>query len=439
MNSRAVLGVLGVLNLALAGTVAWLWTHPASQSAPMDRAAPPAESKAPAPSAASINSPGPTPTSRKEPQFTWKAVADRDLKGFIAKLRGVKCPEETIQDIILAEVDRIYQAKEAALGVRKDLIKPWETTESNPVADVEKRGRLRQLRVEKRNLIYELLGIDVPGEIPSLVGSNFNTAWEQALALLPIEKRGPVRAVQDRFWELSETLRKRTDGYLLPEEAEEYRRLRTERVEGMRKILTAEEFDQVELRTSTTGNNLRTELGAFEPSEAEFKAVFKVRRDLHEATYLPGQLVGTDPAETGASAAQATARAEEQLKSTLGEARYAEYQRSQDPNFQQIHRIVQDAGLSRDAAILAYQAQQETQARIQKEVQNASLPAEQRRQLIQKLQADSMELVRQAVGDAAFQQLQQRLPGRFRIPGTPRVQNAPVDSNIRLQNLAPAP
>src|ERR1700719_2382632 len=47
--------------------------------------------------------------------FFWDDLQADDLKEFIHKLRAVNCPEPTVQDLVLAEVNRRYGAKEHAL------------------------------------------------------------------------------------------------------------------------------------------------------------------------------------------------------------------------------------------------------------------------------------------------------------------------------------
>lgn len=418
MNSRGPTIGLLVGNVALVCAIVWVRTRPSPEEFATPNSITTGPQPPPAIERVELPASGASATKALAVQFTWRAVADRDLKRYIAKLRQVQCPEETIQDIILAEVDRLYQAKEAALGFRGEFIKVWEQSEPSREKDFEKAARFRQLRVEKRNLIYELLGIDVPGDIPSLVGSNFNTAWEEALALLPLEKRGPVRAAQDRFWERTETLRKRLDNLLLPEDAEEYRRLRAERVAELQKILTPLEFEEVEIRTSTTSKNLKTELNAFLPSEQEFRELFRIKRDLHEATYVPGQVVGDEERQRAQERTAASLKAEEQIKATLGEGRYAEYQRAQDSDFQQISRVATDAGLPRDKAIAVYDLQKQTQQAMQQRLLDPNLPPAQRNALQNQIMTESIERTRQLLGDTAFQQLQQRMPGQYQLPAS---------------------
>src|SRR5205823_9548079 len=84
-------------------------------------------------------------------RFDWQSLASPDLRQYVANLRAVQCPEETIRDILLAEVNRQYGSRERALKVRAEDRQPWES-----VAAYEKRSnesKFRQLLVEKRDLL----------------------------------------------------------------------------------------------------------------------------------------------------------------------------------------------------------------------------------------------------------------------------------------------
>ncbi|MGH8527612.1 MAG: hypothetical protein ACREXY_26380, partial [Gammaproteobacteria bacterium] len=47
------------------------------------------------------------------PKFHWSEVESPDYKEYIARLRGVQCPEETIRDIIVADINKLYAPREA--------------------------------------------------------------------------------------------------------------------------------------------------------------------------------------------------------------------------------------------------------------------------------------------------------------------------------------
>ena len=44
-------------------------------------------------------------------QSDWAAIRSRDWNQYVKNLRGTGCPEETVQDIIFAEVNKAYAAR----------------------------------------------------------------------------------------------------------------------------------------------------------------------------------------------------------------------------------------------------------------------------------------------------------------------------------------
>src|SRR6185369_814692 len=40
--------------------------------------------------------------------FNWANVESPDYRDYIAKLRAIGCPEETVRDIIIADVNKLY-------------------------------------------------------------------------------------------------------------------------------------------------------------------------------------------------------------------------------------------------------------------------------------------------------------------------------------------
>ena len=51
--------------------------------------------------------------------FTWDEIESADFPTYIAKLRAIGCPEATIRDIILADVNKLYAPKLLALPFRE--------------------------------------------------------------------------------------------------------------------------------------------------------------------------------------------------------------------------------------------------------------------------------------------------------------------------------
>ena len=49
-------------------------------------------------------------------KFDWRLVESEDYRKYIANLRAIGCPEETIRDIITADVNKLYESKRKELA-----------------------------------------------------------------------------------------------------------------------------------------------------------------------------------------------------------------------------------------------------------------------------------------------------------------------------------
>jgi len=56
---------------------------------------------------------------RQANPFDWRQVESRDYKQYIANLRAVGCPEETIRDIITADVNKLFEERRKSLAGEK--------------------------------------------------------------------------------------------------------------------------------------------------------------------------------------------------------------------------------------------------------------------------------------------------------------------------------
>ena len=82
------------------------------------------------------------------------------------------------------------------------------------------------------------------------------------------------------------------------------------------RLLSPEEFEQLELTVSWTADNLRRGMAKFNPTEAEFREIFRAWR-LHDENLA--QLYATGQPDPGNSHVFA------QIKEVLGEERYKQY------------------------------------------------------------------------------------------------------------------
>jgi hypothetical protein len=422
MRRPAVIASLICLNVALAAGLALVWRH-RSPSQPAEAIPSDAGGPKPAPSASTgtpvaVAAALPAASNR----IDWAAVESADLKKLVANLRAMACPPQTVQDIVVARVNKQFAAREAELKLRPEHLKPWDTAQWSDESREMRQHKLRALAREKRALLKELLGVDVPGEVPA--SSTFRTPerFEIGYAALPESKRDGVRQVQESFWDQLEDLERRTRGYWEPEDLEEYKRLREERSRLLAGVLTPAELEEFEVTTSETGNRLRSELAAFGPADEELRQIYRLRKPLDDQ--FDAGPMRSDSGEGSAQRTRAFQQYEQQLKSVLGEARYAEYQRSNDPQYRNLTRLGQEAGVSKESLVKAYDAQKVTQTEAARVRADASLGPDQRQQALKTLQDELDQTMLQILGDRGFQGWQ-RAPGA-RVYREPRPTTSPA-------------
>src|SRR5215470_5966126 len=142
MRRETVIASLLCLNLALAATLALVWKHRLHLVQSTEALGTDSASTARAvPSVSKPPSSSPSPPS----EFSWRILQASNYKQYIVNLRAVGCPELTIQDIIVAAVNRQYAAREAALNLRPELAKPWEIAGWSGAGYYDKQRQMREL------------------------------------------------------------------------------------------------------------------------------------------------------------------------------------------------------------------------------------------------------------------------------------------------------
>jgi hypothetical protein len=373
-------------------------------------AAPPAENKAPesqtesasrSPSRAPKNKPVASdsafvPASAAPEKFTWRGLESPEFKAYIANLRAVECPEETIRDIIVAAVNKLYAAKLKALSHdRLKDYKYWEAKNWWEDGSQLMWRKQRELEKEKKALLKELLGVDPEKEKNKELG--LPDYRERMMSYLPEYKRDQVEEITQRYQDLEQDSRRKYKGYWGEETQAEQRELRAQRRAELAKILTPQELEEYDLRNSQVAQQMQWEMRTFDPSEAEFRSVYKAKAAMDEKTG------GTwlDPEDKEAQEKYNAARKEmdEQLKETLGDKRFAEYKRGQDWEYQQLVRLANREGLAADAPGKIFDMKDAADAQARKVRDDSSLTDEQRKTALAGIRSETEKAVGELLGE----------------------------------------
>src|SRR5688500_11866037 len=117
----------------------------------------------------------------------WRIVESEDYKKYIANLRAIGCPEETIRDIIIADVNKLFEARKKELTGSTNKFQFWKTgTFFTDMFNEEKLQKHRELAKEKQTLLKELLGVEVAEKPDMMAGMN---PYETLLDFLPAERQ----------------------------------------------------------------------------------------------------------------------------------------------------------------------------------------------------------------------------------------------------------
>lgn len=301
---------------------------------------------------------GPTPTATPYPVFhdkrpardtaetiptfsatDWSALENASPTA-VTFLRQLGLSDPQIRAVVRAEVDARYVDRERALRRPPAY---WERTFSpQSVARLEKvtdPAAALALAQQKENELHHILGNLYEPADPAL---------RRLASYLPFEKARQLKRISDDYRLLAYKAGGGGGPLQLPKPRGHAVYLEEQQRADIEALLTPEELRAYDLRTSRAANFLRA-LAGFNPTEQEFVALYDIRKSA-------GSL--------GASREESDRLIEQQTRAFLGEKRYAEYTRAQDPDFRVHHRLARELQLPPENALAGYEYQRSIRAEV---------------------------------------------------------------------------
>jgi hypothetical protein len=300
-------------------------------------------------------------TNAAAPALTWDQMETADYKAYIANLRRVGFPEELIREIIIADVNKLYADREEPLKippVPQDA--PLEARRRKPtVADIENLMKLRDIQMEKHQLLEQLLGVKVPREIVRTPNSRNYEAADYAVRQLPPEKQQAALEIYEKEILLDDLNQAR--GLRGAEELAAYRRVNEERDAALRELLTPEEFERLMMNAIPPGTEMQRRVMGMEATDEEMLAMWKVT---HEHWKEQGGVFGRWRAEPvpPEQLKAADEKLNQNLEAVLGPERYLDYQLATSGTGQQLRNFAARYGLPREKLADAFRLQKEMDA-----------------------------------------------------------------------------
>lgn len=398
--SRKLNIVLLVLNLALLAGFAYVWHQNRSREIA-------AEEPQPEPPPAATNEPIIIKTVEREVvtnHFHWGQLESEDYRQYIERLRSIGCPEQTIHDIIIADLDKLLAPKVSIAGGHRKNLQYWQSEEEELANDWDAREvarKMQEIDREKRNVIQELAGVDLVRE--RLKQKGIEDYYERRLSFLPDDKQSQMRRILEKYDEQERAIRDKEieEGEALsPKEKAMLHSIRAQRQAEVSAVLTPEESKQYELWMSPTANAVRHSLYGMNASERDFQTAYSIRKSFDEQ--WGQQELDSMDAATQQRYETAKTDMDAQLKGQLGDEKYRAYKRGEDQDYHGLCATLTRLKLPRHKAEEVYEMKQALVDAQQAVASNATLTPEQRENLLKALSDETERAARQALGDKGF-------------------------------------
>lgn len=337
-----------------------------------------------------------SPTSVSPPaKFHWGLVESADYRQYIANLRAIGCPERLIRDIIVADVGKLYVGKMREVNSWDDW-QPWYGRDRQQVRRRERSERTSALQAEQLALLKELLGIDPNDRQDEFIHNGGIVAL--ALGFLMEPKPVQILAMTSEFSEAARKVNDKTRGILLKEDREQLDLLRQEMMNKLKATMTPAEFEELCLRAQCIGKFLEGDihLEGVSLSGTEFRQLCGLSRitgDVIQDELLRDRKELSDEEEERRQKAF-----EAEVKKLLGPARFADFQRAQQPEFRDALDFTEEHHLPMSAAAKVSDAMRHASEQADAIKQNQALSPDERAAALTVLKSVTVNALSSALG-----------------------------------------
>jgi hypothetical protein len=357
--------LVALLALSVIANAVLLFQH----TGPATASSPAASAAASGPDAAA--SPASTPAEAERAEAarfaqTWTRLQAGDPKAFIAWLRAAGFAPSVIRAIVVAQVAEQFSARRAALLAQQKETPFWKNPDYAS-RDPKWLSAMRELNKEQSKAMKDLLGANALSDNPEL-----KVYQHRQFGDLPQEKIEQVQTMLNDYNELRSELFAKTRGVMLPEDRQSIALIEKEQRADLAALLTPQELEDYDLRNSPVANQLRSQLNLFDPTEQEFRALFK----LQQATEPQPNATGT--IAFGDQYRQRQQDLLAQAATVLTPERYEAYKQAIEPAYQNASRLLTRLDLPTTLAPQLVSTQQEVVKQASALQSDRTLTTEQR-------------------------------------------------------------
>jgi hypothetical protein len=284
---------------------------------------------------------------------TWARLNSGDLRTLVANLRAAGFTTDVIKAIVGSQIDRQFRDRMKQLVGTMTDVPFWKPDPmSSAGGSAQFINSLNQISRERSRAMRDVMNSDLfPGDASAAAA-----AQKRAFGMLSKEKGDLVQRIVDDYAEMTAQVRSGTQGIILPEDRAKIALLEKEKRADLAAVLTPDELEEYQMRTSTITSRLRMPLTIMDATEQEFRTLYAIQQKYADVLYPGSGGLGITllTADTMEDRRTAAARAAEEATAALGAARGAEFLRASSNEYQHLYRLAQANGMPAEAATRAY-------------------------------------------------------------------------------------
>ena len=330
--------------------------------------------------------------------FSWQEIESTDYRTYINNLRAIGCPEPTIRDIIVAEVNTLFERKRAT-----DIVLPeqhWWRSEPNPESVKAANEQFEAMETERRALLAELLGPSWE-EVNTSELAEFNLRLDgPVLGVLSLKVKQAMREVEERAASKRQTYLEAQQRAGQPADPGVMARLAEESRQEMAALLTPQQLEEYLLRYSTTAQTLRAALHGLDTTPDEFRKIFRAREALDQ------QIAAFSSGNDGASVKRREELEKQQelaAKQALGPERYQMLQYARNPIFREARATAEQIGAPPETVLPLFQINQAVELERQRIRNDSNMTLEQRATALAAMLTQQQESLRRVLGSKGYE------------------------------------
>lgn len=335
--------------------------------------------------------------------FSWRELESRDYPTYIKNLREIGCPEQTIRDIIIADVTAMLREKHQEQSPRLKPNPKWWTNHRDAGNDEVESRLMNAMWTERSAILEQLLGADwaVRNYTPPQQTNTYQNVILATLEVNPVlhglsaEKKQAVAALLSQRTELNINPASDigSEQWQTAQAADEKARWAK-----VAEVLSIEQLEAAKLHFSSHADDLRGELDSlpgFDTQPEEFRKIFRATEAIDEQLYALGERNDTEAQQRRE---KLLVERDAAIRATLSPARFEQYARLRDPAYLNALETLANGGNPAMLGVL-YAINREATAEQERIQNDATLSETQREIELKKLELEQLKATAQALGE----------------------------------------